>query len=207
VTGPNGAATSWQVDTARPDQLGVLSTVLARAFVSEPMMTWPLGDIPDRERAIETTFRRWDAENIELGVVFCTGPEAGVAVWVYPEVRARWTELERAARPDVYLHSDDGGARYERMWDWIEAQEPEEPAWYLDRVGVDPARRGEGIGRALIQFGLIRAAADGLPAYLETATERNVGLYRSLGFRVVTEGDVPGGGPRIWFLRWDPTSR
>jgi ribosomal protein S18 acetylase RimI-like enzyme len=204
MTGHDGAATAWHVETATPDQLNALSTALARAFLNEPMMTWPLGEVGDLEHAIETTFRRWDAENIELGVVFATGPDAGAAVWVYPEVRDRWTELERAARPDVYQHSDDHGVRYERMWDWIEAQEPAEPAWYLDRVGVDPARQGEGIGRALIQFGLDRAAAAGLPAYLETATERNVGFYQSLGFRVVSAGDVPGGGPRIWFLRWDP---
>ena len=90
------------------------------------------------------------------------------------------------------------------MWDWIEAQEPEEPLWYLDRVGVDPSRRGAGLGKALVQYGLDRAAAVGQRAFLETATERNVGLYTSLGFRVVDQGSVPGGGPNIWFLRWDP---
>ena len=67
-----------------------------------------------------------------------------------------------------------------------------------------PTRQGGGIGRALVRFGIAHAARAGLPAFLETATERNVGFYTALGFRVVEEGSVPGGGPRIWFLRRDP---
>jgi ribosomal protein S18 acetylase RimI-like enzyme len=193
-----------KVRPATPDRLDVLVRTMARAFVAEPMMTWPIGPVAELESAIETTFRIWDADNIELGVVFEAEAGAGAAVWIAPDLRDRWAELERAARPAIYPQTDDGGARYVRMWDWIEAQEPDEPVWYLDRVGVDPSRQGEGLGKTLVQYGLDRAAADGRPAFLETATERNVGLYRSLGFQVVNHGDVPGGGPRIWFLRCDP---
>ena len=81
---------------------------------------------------------------------------------------------------------------------------PAEPLWYLDQLGVDPSHQGEGVGGALVRFGLERAAAAGLPAFLETAKERNLGFYASLGFRVVDEGTVPDGGPRIWFMRSDP---
>ena len=69
----------------------------------------------------------------------------------------------------------DNGARYDRIWDWIEEHVPAEPLWYLDQLGVDPSRQGEGLGRALVRFGLDRAAEAGLPAFLETARERNLG--------------------------------
>ena len=49
-----------------------------------------------------------------------------------------------------------------------------------------------------------QAEQAGLPAFLQPATERNAGFYQSLGFRVVDEDSVPGGGPRTWFLRRDP---
>jgi hypothetical protein len=50
------------------------------------------------------------------------------------------------------------------------------------------------------------AAADraGLPAYLETASDTNVAIYRRLGFEVAREVDLPDGGPRCWLMRRDP---
>jgi GNAT superfamily N-acetyltransferase len=193
-----------RVQLARPAQLATLSGAMARAFVTEPMMTWPIGVVPELEAAIEACFRIWDSENIELGVVFEIAQGAGGAVWVPPELASRWIEAERRARPAIHALSEDGGTRYELMWDWIESREPDEPGWYLDRVGVDPAHQGAGLGRALVQFGIDQAAGAGVPAFLETATERNVSFYISLGFHVVEVEDVPAGGPRIWFLRRDP---
>jgi GNAT superfamily N-acetyltransferase len=199
-----GATGQPRVQLATPGQLGALSGVLGRAFAADPMMTWPLGDVADPQRSIEACFRLLNAGNIEDGLVFEAAGGAGVAVWVPPDLAGRWAETERLARPAIYALADDGGARYERLWGWVEERMPAEPLWYLDQLGVDPARQAEGLGKALVRFGLARAADAGLPAFLETATERNVLFYQSLGFRVVDVGSVPGGGPRIWFLRHDP---
>jgi hypothetical protein len=46
--------------------------------------------------------------------------------------------------------------------------------------------------------GLREAAAAGLPAYLETATERNVGIYRRAGWRVTAE--LTAAGLPVWVL-------
>jgi GNAT superfamily N-acetyltransferase len=186
--------------------LDVICRTLAKAFVDEPMSTWPFDGVTDPARAIEESFRRWDADNIELGIVFEIAAGAGAAVWVPPELADRWTELERLARPDIYVLTADNGVRFERMWEWVEAHEPTEPAWHLDRVGVDPASRGQGLGTALIELGLRRAAEAGVPAFLETATEGNVSMYASLGFQVYDEGNAPDGGPQIWFMRYDTPS-
>jgi hypothetical protein len=48
------------------------------------------------------------------------------------------------------------------------------------------------------------ARAGGEAVFLETGTSRNVPLHERLGFRVLEEGHSPGGGPHIWFMRWDP---
>lgn len=45
-----------------------------------------------------------------------------------------------------------------------------------------------------------RIAGSRLPTYLETATERNLGLYRALGFEVIDTWVVPRGGPRFWSM-------
>lgn len=193
------------VRRAETSQLDALARVLARAFADDPMIRWPFPDLPDPEAVLEICFRAWNAGNIELGLVFEAGDAAGFAVWVPPDRAGSWLETERLARPVIVGLTDDNGARYDRIWGWIEERVPAEPLWYLDQLGVDPSRQGGGLGRALVQFGLDRAAVAGLPAYLETAKEGNVGFYASLGFQVVDEGTVPDGGPRIWFMRCDPT--
>jgi len=74
---------------------------------------------------------------------------------------------------------------------------PVHPHMYLWFLGVDPARHGRGIGRALL--GELHAEADdrGLPSYLETATPSNVGYYERCGYAVVGEIAMPS-GPVMW---------
>ena len=86
------------------------------------------------------------------------------------------------------------------LGDAVEAHFPSDPFWYLHIAGVDPARQGRGLGGASIRAGLARCDADGVPAYLETATESNVGLYARLGFELTGEWSVPKGGPRFWSM-------
>ena len=70
--------------------------------------------------------------------------------------------------------------------------------WYVHIAGCDPARQGRGLGSAAIRAGLDRMGQ--LPTYLETATERNVALYKRLGFAITDEWRVGGGGPRFWSM-------
>lgn len=118
-----------------------------------------------------------------------------------------YPEIERAAREDVRPYTDDDGARYATQWDWVEEHLPEEPCWFLEVIGVDPARQGLGLGTALIHHGLQVAREEGLPAFLETANPRNVAYNERFGLHVVEEGDAPGGGPHFWFMRLDLAAR
>ena len=67
-------------------------------------------------------------------------------------------------------------------------------------AGCDPASQGKGLGGATIRSGLERVADSGLPAYLETPSEKYIGFYRGLGFEVTGEWAVPKGGPRFWSM-------
>ena len=86
----------------------------------------------------------------------------------------------------------------------IEARHPREPHWYLAVLGTDPARQGEGIGSALLRPVLDDCDRLELPAYLETATERNVDFYARHGFKVVQEMRLPLGGPALWRMWREP---
>jgi ribosomal protein S18 acetylase RimI-like enzyme len=76
--------------------------------------------------------------------------------------------------------------------------------WYLGVLATDPARQRTGLARAVTAPMLAAADRVRLPAYLETATETNVAIYRRLGFEVEREVDLPDGGPRCWLMRREP---
>ena len=100
--------------------------------------------------------------------------------------------------------ADDGGRRWNTLWEWAGSKVPKEPVWYLDHIGVEPGHQGGGVGTALVQHGLVRARADGVAAFLEVGNPRNVAYYERFGFAVVEAADAPDGGPHVWFMRCEP---
>ena len=188
-----------EIVRAGPERVEALADVFARSFADDPMITWPLPEDGIEER-VRTSFLGFGGGFAELGMLYEAAGGAGVAAWVPPGETERMIAMEQSTRAAIAATTDDGGARYFALWDWIEETVPDVPQWYLDLLAVAPERRGEGIGAALIRWGVGRAVADGVPAILETARPGNVAMYEHFGFRVVGEGDVPGGGPHLWFM-------
>ena len=191
------------VAQASPDRLGAVASVLGRAFVTEPMMRWPLGDHGDVEQRFVQCFEYFLESLVELGVVWEAGTAMGASVWIPSDQRDAWREAQ-TREPRVHALTEDGGRRYDTFWEWIESKIPDEPLWHLDSIGVEPSAQGRGIGSALVESGLTRARAAHAGVFLETGTPRNVPYYERFGFHVVEDPYAPDGGPRIWFMRWDP---
>ena len=86
------------------------------------------------------------------------------------------------------------GLRDDRAMRAVHVDHPHMYLWFL---GVDPARHGSGVGRALLAE--LHADAERLevPTYLETATPANVGFYERDGYAVGGEIVMPS-GPRMW---------
>jgi GNAT superfamily N-acetyltransferase len=192
-----------EIRQATRDRIPMLAAMLARAFAEDPMIlvTVAPGDPEDRMRRY---FALIEEVWADMGVLWEAGEAAGVAAWVPPHQMNDLTAVNAALRDGRFALSVDGAARYDALWNWVESRIPDEPLWFLDMVGVDPDRQGEGIGAALVEFGLDRARHDGVPAFLETGIERNLAYYERFGFRVVEEGDAPKDGPHVWFMRFDP---
>ena len=192
---------SLVVRRAAPDGIQPLAGVLARAFASDPMTTWPMVTPEDLPARIRAMFAFVDTGYAAEGWAWEAGGGLGVMMLLPPGSAAREAELAAAAAPRLAPLFPDGGARYDAFWAWAWSMLPEEPHWFLDQLAVEPDAQGRGIGGALLRHALGLADADGLPLCLETGAERNLGLYRRFGFRVVAEADAPGGGPHVWFLR------
>jgi GNAT superfamily N-acetyltransferase len=180
-----------------------LALVLGRAFIREPMMWWPLGSDGDLAARFGRCFAAFLEVALPLGLVWEAGQADGVAVWIGPGQREAW-DLDPWDQPRILTEAEDGGRRYQAFWEWVATHEPTEPSWQLDTIAVAPELQGRGIGRALIEAGLARARVDATSAFLSTGTPTNVAVYGRCGFHVYDEADAPDGGPRIWFMRWDP---
>ena len=188
----------------RPD-LPKVAGLFGRAFIDDAMLRWPFppeATVDDLTKLFAILLDvYWPLDAITV-----IGDQAA-AVWLPPDEAARFAEIEGPTREFIRPLTDDGGARYDVFWDWLGEHLPDEPCWFLDILAVDADARGRGLGRRLIEQGLARAHAEGFPAFLETSVRDNVTLYERFGFRVIDELAAPAGGPTIWFLRSDPTSR
>jgi GNAT superfamily N-acetyltransferase len=193
------------VRLAEPADVAELVGVLARAFADDPFVGWLVRDDARRaagfSRFFELAFRRL---TMPFGEVYTNDDRSGAALWTPPGTwkmglaREIWMMREWAAicgwsrliavqlatRPIVAAH-------------------PREPHHYLFLLGVDPAMQGKGIGRTLIAPVLDLCDRDALPAYLETATDRNIPFYQGLGFVVAGEHRIDD-GPHMRFMRRAP---
>ena len=144
-----------------PGDVDRAARVLARAFAwHEPWGDWAMPDRPDREERIYERFRCDLLERfIPYGECWTIGAGTATTMWIPPGVAEDMFDSDHAVREEVAALTDDGGRRYDALWTWIEERVPLD-AYYLDVLGVDPARQGTGVGSALIRFGLDRARAD-----------------------------------------------
>jgi GNAT superfamily N-acetyltransferase len=180
-----------------------MAVTFAAAMYDDPMIRWPLP--PDVSlKTVEQATRPIAAMYVEVGAGWLLDDGWAMAAWIDPAAAARFDELELPTRAAIAPHTDDGGARYGRFWDWLATHIPDEPCWFLDLVAVHPSRQGRGLGARLVRHGLQLAASDGLPAFLETGQQRNVAMYERFGFRVVGAEPAPDGGPTIWFMSTEP---
>ncbi|WP_336032860.1 GNAT family N-acetyltransferase [Geodermatophilus sp. FMUSA9-8] len=73
--------------------------------------------------------------------------------------------------------------------------------WQLRAMATDPAVRGTGAGRALVEAGLALVGERGGDLVWCNARTGAAGFYERLGFAVVTGGfDVPPVGPHVGML-------
>jgi len=174
--------------------------MLASAFSADPAMSYIFPEARTRARRLVGLFKLLYDSDGANGMRLVTGEALAATLW-RPPGRAEVGTFEMLrALPGMLMTFGGALGRAMRTGDALEAHYPSEPFWYLHVAGVAPEHQGKGLGSASIRAGLARVAGSGLPAYLETATESNVGLYQSLGFEVTGTWHVPKGGPKFWSM-------
>ena len=202
TAGPRPGPADVEIRLATPDRIPGLAAAFGRAFVNEPMMTWPFGTDGDVAGRMEQAFRFYFDSIAHLEILWEAGDGLGGLVMVPEDGIPAW-EVAQSDDGRIQAIAGNDGQRYHSMWEWVIERTAGQGVWLLDALAVDPAAQGRGVGAALVRHGLAQANAADRSTFLETGTPGNVAFYEHLGFHVVDEGDAPGGGPHIWFLRHD----
>ena len=159
--------------------------VLAAAFADDPVARWLLAGRPGT-----------------ADLVFRPAVQASAAAGelaVSPDAAAVWLPRPAGPPPPDDAPLPDELARLREFLALTGARHPGgEEHLYLVFLGVRPAARGRGLGGALLRERLARADADGLPAYLEASSARNLPLYERHGFAPTGDPIQLPDGPRVW---------
>jgi GNAT superfamily N-acetyltransferase len=177
------------------DDADDIAEILAEAFGDDPVMTWTFGNT----RPFRTVFREL-ARGIYLKNGFAHLIDGAAATLWLPAGAAiklpRMNELRIAGA--ALRHSGFGAIRRAfTAADVMEKHHPETPHYYLFAVGVRKAAQGRGLGGAILREGLLKADAEGAPAYLENSNPKNTPLYERLGFRPLAPLPLPAEAPPL----------
>jgi ribosomal protein S18 acetylase RimI-like enzyme len=179
-------------------------TLLARAFVDDPLTRWFFPDDGSRLHACATMFGHFAEQYLQAGRVDVVrrrepvavamwrwpGPDAPTSDGILPTTSGLMTALIGAGRA-----AELGGA----MSVIGELRQPE-PHAYLHVLGVHPDARRQGLGGEVLERGLAAARAEDLVACLETMNPDNVPFYEAHGFTVRHRVQLKAGGPVVWVM-------
>ena len=187
-----------------------LSAVLSRSFHDDPQMQFLFPDATTRDADLRVMFTTIASAGLRRGHTYVLGDDDGTivsaAIWSPPEIVAL-SEAEAGPLVEAIVerYGEEGLMRVGAMSEAMDANHPADPHLYLFVVGVDPSRQGSGLGEMLLAPTLTHCDATGTAAYLESSNPRNLGFYRRLGFRTVSEFH-PESGPLFTGMWRDPVS-
>ncbi|GIF76751.1 GNAT family N-acetyltransferase [Asanoa siamensis] len=199
-------STTPRVRTATDADVPALKSVIAEAFMADPIADWIFRDEARRYAEHLVFFGAFVDLALAGGQAHTVDGHKGLTLWLDVDVDA--------AQPD-----DGGmGAAFEAgldpetlkrvgvLDDLMTAGHPHDRSHaYLPFIAVHPDHQGTGVGSVLLKHRLAELDATGTPAYLEASTLRNAALYERLGFqRLDTTIDLPEGGPSLYPMWRDP---
>jgi ribosomal protein S18 acetylase RimI-like enzyme len=176
-----------------------LAASLARAFFEDPVFQWLIPDDSERLARSERGFAFY-LRKVYLPHEHCytTDDHAGGALWLPPGKWHLGPLAQLRLLPGMIGALGRRLPQVLRAIATVESKHPRSDHYYLAFVGVEPDRQGRGIGTALMRPVLERCDRQGLPAYLEATTRRNLACYQRQGFEVSEEFSFPKGGPPSW---------
>jgi ribosomal protein S18 acetylase RimI-like enzyme len=207
-----------------PTDRDAAARMLARGFAAEPGAVALFPDLWSRRRLFELNISAVLDTTIPYATVHgveVDGDLGAVAIWHPPNVtptparavaRAAGNLLGEARMvAEQVPHVSSMAVRHARAGVSLAVRRRRAaavasrgPTWHLAFLATDPAFRGHGLARMLLDHVLGRCDADGLAAWLETTDPVNPPLYQRFGFRVVEHVEHAAWLPGLWVMRREP---
>ena len=185
-----------EITVAAPADRGRAIDSLVAAFINDPVLRFLFPDDATYPRYAAAFFGHLFDKRVHKRTIWTIGHGASVAIWAPPAAEneplgeSLTTQLPAAALARVHAYDEA-----------VHAALPATPFWYLSVLGTHPDHAGRRWGHAVMRAGLRRAAADGLPAILETSNPANVEVYRCAGWEVMRAATEP---LTIWIMQQSP---
>ncbi len=182
---------------AHDADIGVLSQVIAGAFLNLAPCQWLIDDLAARREILPGYFRLHVEHAMVGGLVDTTPSRDAAALWLptgsqlpsppdgydqhLAQVTGRWAGRFAAFERQLHAHHLTGAEHH-----------------HLAILAVRPDRQGQGIGTALLDAHHAILDQEGIAAYLEASDERTRGIYLRHGY---TDHGSPielAGGPSMY---------
>jgi ribosomal protein S18 acetylase RimI-like enzyme len=177
------------------DRARLVSSLVA-AFARDPVLRYLFPDEDAYPRYAAAFFGYLFDRRVRWETIWTIEHGASAAIWESPAAAHQPSDELPAELPTDAL---DRMREYDRA---VHTAMPAFPYWYLGVLGTHPDSAGRRWGHAVMDAGLRRAAADGLPAVLETSNPGNVEVYRRAGWQVVRTVTEP---LPVWIMQQSPT--
>jgi ribosomal protein S18 acetylase RimI-like enzyme len=186
-----------EVTLATPaDRDRVVDTVVS-AFAADPAFRFFFPDDASYAELAGLFVGHLFDRRMARGTVWIVEGGASVSMWDGPPAPG----TAPAQSPPLELPAEVTG-RLDAFDAAVHAWLPPTPHWYLGILATHPTYAGRRWGRAAMAAGIERAAAAGLPAYLETANAGNVELYRRAGWEIVRS--LTARTLKVWVMSLSP---
>jgi ribosomal protein S18 acetylase RimI-like enzyme len=197
------------VRSARATEGGLVVSILTDAFVDEAGLNYWLRQGAQKDRARRLFFNAAVRDFVhpmrELWICEAGETPSGAAIWLGPAHKAYsmspWRQLTLTPLL-LSVAGFSGAERGKEVGARLAALHPREPHAHLVFLGVAPFAQGKGVGSAILKHTLGPLDKAGVPAFLETTTERNVALYQRHGFEISGAFELPG--LRMWTMTRTP---
>jgi ribosomal protein S18 acetylase RimI-like enzyme len=180
--------------------------ILGMALKDDPISIHVLPDSNERILKLKHGLQAATCVSVRYGEAYASSENLeGVANWIPYETfeQHKFRLLMCGIKSKIYKIGLKAAKRFKPIEEYsIKMHKKHAPGkhWYLMTLGVEPKFQGKGIGTSLVSYKLKEIDLQGLPAYLETSTEKNVEFYEKMGFHVAEEALIPETEVRQYYM-------